>query len=39
VAEFFPLSRQDQREALLAAAQRSGRPLHLLEKDVLSGER
>ena len=32
--EFFPLSREDQREALLAAAERSGRPLHLLEKDV-----
>lgn len=32
--EFFALSRQDQREALLVAAERSGRPLHLLEKDV-----
>lgn len=32
--EFFALSRPDQREALLAAAERSGRPLHLLEKDV-----
>jgi hypothetical protein len=34
VPEFFSLSREDQREALLAAAERSGRPLHLLEKDV-----
>jgi len=34
VPEFFVLSRADQREALLAAAERSGRPLHLLEKDV-----
>ncbi|MDP1649570.1 MAG: nucleotidyl transferase AbiEii/AbiGii toxin family protein [Rubrivivax sp.] len=32
--EFFAQSREDQREALLAAAERSGRPLHLLEKDV-----
>ncbi len=32
--EFFALSREDQREALLVAAERSGRPLHLLEKDV-----
>lgn len=32
--EFFALSRDDQREALLAAAERSGRPPHLLEKDV-----
>jgi len=34
VPEFFALSREDQREALLTAAERSGRPLHLLEKDV-----
>jgi hypothetical protein len=34
VPEFFALSRADQSEALLAAAARSGRPLHLLEKDV-----
>lgn len=32
--EFFALPREDQREALLLAAERSGRPLHLLEKDV-----
>ncbi|MBL8347364.1 MAG: nucleotidyl transferase AbiEii/AbiGii toxin family protein [Rubrivivax sp.] len=32
--EFFELPRGDQREALLVAAERSGRPLHLLEKDV-----
>ena len=32
--EFFALSREDQGEALLVAAARSGRPLHLLEKDV-----
>lgn len=32
--DFFGLSRKDQREALLVAAERSGRPLHLLEKDV-----
>lgn len=32
--DFFGLSRDDQREALLVAAERSGRPLHLLEKDV-----
>ncbi len=32
--EFFSLSREDQREALLVASDRSGRPLHLLEKDV-----
>lgn len=32
--EFFELPREDQREALLVAAERSGRPLHLLEKDV-----
>lgn len=32
--DFFDLSREDQREALLVAAERSGRPLHLLEKDV-----
>jgi hypothetical protein len=34
VAEFFDLSREDQREALLFAAERSGRAIHLLEKDV-----
>jgi Nucleotidyl transferase AbiEii toxin, Type IV TA system len=34
VPEFFDLSREDQREALLAVAGRSRRPLHLLEKDV-----
>jgi len=34
VPDFFGLSRDDQREALLVAAERSGRPLHLLEKDV-----
>lgn len=32
--EFFALPRADQREALLVAVARSGRPLHLLEKDV-----
>ena len=32
--DFFELPREDQREALLVAAERSGRPLHLLEKDV-----
>lgn len=32
--EFLQLPREDQREALLLAAERSGRPLHLLEKDV-----
>lgn len=32
--EFFELPREDQREALLTAAERSGRPMHLLEKDV-----
>jgi hypothetical protein len=34
VPDFFGLSREDQREALLVAAERSGRPLHLVEKDV-----
>jgi hypothetical protein len=34
VPDFFELPREDQREALLVAAERSGRPLHLLEKDV-----
>lgn len=34
MAEFLTLSRDDRREALLVAAQGSGRPLHLLEKDV-----
>jgi len=37
VSEFFELSREDRREALLIAAERSGRPLHLLEKDVWVG--
>ena len=32
--EFFTLSRQDQRKALLVAPERSGRPLHQFEKDV-----
>ncbi len=32
--DFFGLSRKNQREALLVAAERSGRPLHLLVKDV-----
>lgn len=32
--ELFELPREDQREALLVAAGHSGRPLHLLEKDV-----
>lgn len=31
---FFSLSRDDQREALLVAASRSGRAVHLLEKDI-----
>jgi predicted nucleotidyltransferase component of viral defense system len=30
----FALSRADQREALLVAAERAGRPAHLLEKDI-----
>lgn len=30
--EYFALPREDQREALLVAAERSGRPLHLIEK-------
>jgi len=34
VPEFLALQRADQRDALLAAAQRSGRPAHRLEKDV-----
>jgi hypothetical protein len=34
VSEYLALPREDQREALLVAAERSGRPLHLLEKDV-----
>lgn len=35
VAEtFFSLSRRDQTDALGVAADRSGRPVHLLEKDV-----
>ena len=32
--DFFELSRADQREALLTAAERAGRPAHLLEKDI-----
>ena len=32
--EFFELPREDQREALLVVAERSGRPLYLLEKDL-----
>ena len=32
--DFFALSREDQREALLTAAERAGRPAHLLEKDI-----
>lgn len=32
--EFFSLSRDEQHDALLVAADRSGRPVHLLEKDV-----
>ena len=32
--DFLEVPREDQREALLVAAERSGRPLHLLEKDV-----
>lgn len=31
---FLTLSADDRREALAVAADRSGRPLHLLEKDV-----
>jgi len=31
---FFELSAQDRRDALQVAASRSGRPLHLLEKDI-----
>lgn len=31
---FFTLSAEDRREALRVAADRSGRPLHLLEKDI-----
>jgi len=34
VSDFFSLSPEDRREALLTAAERSGRALHLLEKDV-----
>jgi predicted nucleotidyltransferase component of viral defense system len=34
VPEYFVLPRDDQREALLVAAECSGRPLHLLEKDM-----
>ena len=32
--DFFALSTEDRREALAAAADESGRPIHLLEKDV-----
>lgn len=32
---FFSLSRDDQREALLVAASRSGRAVHLLEKEPI----
>jgi hypothetical protein len=32
--DFFQLSREDRREALTAAAGASGRPIHLLEKDI-----
>ncbi|MCD0416956.1 nucleotidyl transferase AbiEii/AbiGii toxin family protein [Rubrivivax sp. JA1024] len=32
--DFFELARGDQHEALLVAAERSGRPLHLLQKDL-----
>jgi hypothetical protein len=31
---WFALSRQDQAEALEVAADRTGRPAHLLEKDI-----
>jgi hypothetical protein len=34
MSDFFSLSRSDQREALLTAAERAGRPVHLLEKDI-----
>jgi len=34
MAEFFSLSRAEQRDALEVVATRSGRPAHLLEKDV-----
>jgi len=34
MAEFFALSPADRREALAVAADSSGRPIHLLEKDV-----
>lgn len=33
MADFFSLSEEDRREALLQAANTSGRPAHLLEKD------
>ncbi|WP_280288964.1 hypothetical protein [Pseudomonas sp. BN417] len=32
--QFFELSEQDQREALQFAAAQTGRPAHLLEKDL-----
>ena len=32
--DFFALSTEDRREALATAADKSGRPIHLLEKDV-----
>jgi len=34
VESWFALSRQDQTEALEVAADRTGRPAHLLEKDI-----
>jgi predicted nucleotidyltransferase component of viral defense system len=34
VPDFLELPREDQREALPVTTERSGRPLHLLEKDV-----
>lgn len=34
MAEFFELSAEDRLEALVQAANASGRPPHLLEKDV-----
>lgn len=32
--QFLTLSKDDRREALAVAADRTGRPIHLLEKDV-----
>ena len=34
MTEYFALSSADRREALAVAADSSGRPIHLLEKDV-----